>query len=130
MSEYASVRSRASAHRGAIFKHLLGLPHDPAYLGYLVTRKAKELGLVNEDRKNIKGNTLLEWSVSTETDGYNTPNAWASKAAVHLLLDYRPALSLSSAEICAFAYYLSQPGDEDAYNQAAATVTTTLGTGG
>lgn len=122
-----SIRSTASCNRRAIFRTLLGLPHDDKYLGYLVTRKAKDLGLVDEERKNLKGNTVVEWAESSETDGRNTPNAWACTAAIHVILDYSRKFTLSEEEITAFAYYFNQDCVEiDAFFQAKALVTNSL----
>lgn len=122
-----SIRSIASRYRRSIFKALLGLPHDEKYLGYLLTKKAKELELIDEDRKNLKGNTLVEWSESTETDGRNTPNAWACTAAIHVLLDYGKKVALNENEVIAFAFYLSPSNmDQDAFFQAKALVSNTL----
>lgn len=122
-----SIRSIASQHRRSIFKALLCLPHDDKYLGYLLTKKAKALGLIDDDRNNLKGNTVVEWSESTETDGRNTPNAWACTAAIHVLLDYDKKVALDENEIIAFAFYLSPSNlDQDAFFQAKALVLNTL----
>lgn len=123
MSNMNTVRSVASQHRSCIFRSLLSLPHDEKYLGYLLTQKAKEIKLVDENRKTIKGHTLSEWAKSSETDGRNTPNAWACTAAVHLILDYKIKLTLSSEELDTFAYYLSHDtGEDDAFYQAKALI--------
>lgn len=127
MIDLNAKRSTASQHRSCIFSILLKLPHDDKYLGYLVTQKARELGLVDENRKNLKGNTLVEWSKSHETDGRNTPNAWACTAAVHLILDYDNKEKLTEDELDTFAYYLSHNNEnEDAFFQAKALISTSL----
>lgn len=127
MNNMNAIRSVASQHRSCIFRVLLGLPHDEKYLGYLLTQKAKEIELVDQNKKTLKGNTLLEWAKSAETDGRNTPNAWACTAAVHLLLDYKVKLTLSSEELDTFAYYLSHTaGEEDAFYQAKALIANSL----
>jgi hypothetical protein len=125
--DFKSIRSLASRHRRSIFKSLLSLPHDHKYLGYLLTKKAKDLGLVSEDRKNLKGNTVVEWSESVETDGRNTPNAWACTAAIHVLLEYGRKVPLSEDELIAFAFYLTPDNlDEDSFFQAKSLITNSL----
>jgi len=119
VNRLSEIRSVASHNRRCIFKILLELPHDEKYLAYLVTQKAKDLGLVNEDRKNLKGHTLKVWSNSRETDGRNAANAWACTASVRLILDYKISADLSETELETFAYYLScENHSEDALFQA------------
>jgi hypothetical protein len=121
------ARSTASRHRRVIFRTLLALPHDEKYLGYMLTKKAKELGLVGGDRPTLKGHTISEWAESRETDGRNAPNAWACTAAIHVILDYSRRFSLSEEEITTFAFYLNPKiGDDDAFFQAKALITNTL----
>lgn len=81
------LRSTAVKARHRIFEALLTLDYDNLpYMGHLVTRIAAERGYTDK-RKNLKGNTLLEWSRSTQVDGPGTPNQWATLAAVDLLVE-------------------------------------------
>jgi hypothetical protein len=112
------IKSKASSSRSEIFKALLSLPHDDKFLGYLVTQKAKELGLVSSDRKNLKGNTINEWSNSMITDGRNAPNAWACTAAARILLDYGRKIDLGEDAIIALSYYLNPTDVDDVYFQS------------
>lgn len=93
-----------SKERNLIFKALKTLPHDSRYLGFLVTKKAKELGLVGMDKPNLKGNTIDNWAVSSALDGKNTPNAWACTAAVRVLVDMGYMAQIKASPLV-FAYY-------------------------
>lgn len=104
------IKSVASQERHHIFVTLKLLPHDSRYLGYLVTCKAKELGLISEEKANLKGNTVDEWTTSLKFDGKNTPNAWACTAAVRLLVDFECYEYFKSAPY-AFAYYFDPTGE-------------------
>lgn len=126
MNQGHGTRHVASIHRFLIFQALRSLPHDDAFLGHLVTKKAKELGLVSSDKKNLKGNTIQEWSESLAVDGRNTPNAWACTAAAHVLVEYGKRMSLSDEGILALSYYFSPSEDEDVFFQSKAFVCDSL----
>lgn len=88
MASLDSLRTSAVKHRHRLFEALLELDYDNLpYLGHMVTRTAVERGYT-EKRKNLKGNTLFEWSKSVQVDGPGTPNQWASLAAADLLVDH------------------------------------------
>jgi hypothetical protein len=85
---------------------------DLSLMGHLITKVAKEEGLIAEDKSKLKGNTIQEWANSWEISGKNTPNAWACQAAASLLVNGENSLVFESLEdYLAVIYYLNPSKD-------------------
>ena len=88
------IRAIALANRSLIFAKLLSaLPYDDEqYIGRILTRHAISAGYC-EDRKALKGNTLVQWSQLAPPvgDGSGTPTRWACLAALDLLFEHAGA---------------------------------------
>jgi len=91
---------------------LLGIIDDPALVGHIVTKAAKALYLIPEDKAKLKGNTIREWLNSFEVDGRNTPNAWACQAAMTVLIQWGKALEFTNRESYLTAVYYLNPSND------------------
>jgi hypothetical protein len=103
---WEQIRRDALEWRPRLFEEVLNLDIDNLpYIGHLITRTAIEAGYVAK-RANLKGNTILEWSRSSQLDGRGAPNQWACFAAVDLLIEKGPTPDSSDDKLwCCLAYY-------------------------
>ena len=96
-----AMRSFALRYRHRIFEEVINLDYDSLpYIGHLVTKNAIEKGFV-EKRKNLKGQTIAEWSRSEVSNGRNTPNQWACLSGVDLLVSNRKTPEIDDLELWA-----------------------------
>jgi len=106
----ARIRRCALSHRYRIFEQVMDLDFDSVrYLGHLVTKNAIDKGFC-EKRKNLKGQTLVEWSRSSVMDGPGAPNQWACISGVDLLINEGQIPDADDSELWAcILYYWSVP---------------------
>jgi hypothetical protein len=106
------IRRIASENRRFIFRMLLKINDDLSYLGHLVTKVAKQEGLIDEAKGKIKGKTIQEWINSWEVSGKNTANAWACQAGVSIIISNDNPLEFESLEeYLTVLYYLNPSSD-------------------
>lgn len=114
-----NIRSIASANRRYIFRMLLKLKNDSILIGHIVTKVAKELGLIDQDKRKLRGKTVDEWVNSFETDGRNTPNAWACQAGASILVNAEKELCFENEEsYLTLIYYLNPSQDKEAFSES------------
>lgn len=114
-----TMRSLALRNRHRIFEEVLNLNFDTlSYIGHLVTKRAIEKGFT-EKRKNLKGQTILEWSRSMAIDGPGTPNQWACLAGVDLLVSHKKTPDIDDLELwaCIIFYWSVAYGPFQSLNE-------------
>lgn len=106
VSSSSSIKTVALHARARLFQGILYLGYDSyTYLGHLVTKTAIEAGYVAK-RKNLKGNTIVEWAKTDQVDGQGAPNQWACFAAADLLIQDGHLPADDDDELhCALAYH-------------------------
>lgn len=106
------IRRIASENRRYIFRMLLDIKDDTALIGHIITKIAKENDLISQDKAKIKGKTIQEWINSFEVDGRNTPNAWACRAGVLMLLSNKTTLKFENREAYLTVLYYMNPEND------------------
>lgn len=116
----SEIRRIASENRRYIFRMLLKIKDDPALIGHILTKVAKEEGLIPVEKAKIKGNTIQEWVNSFEVDGKNTPNAWACRAGVSYLLSQKALKFENEESYLTVLFYMNPVNDPDVLKQSKA----------
>lgn len=110
-------RRIARFNKRSIIKELLKLPINAQHLGYMVSRRAQEMELIDPDKPVVRGKTLVLWA-ETDSIKQHLPNEWACISAVSLLLEGKSEIDFNDDNIYwAMVYYLSPSDDLDVIRQ-------------
>lgn len=112
-------RKIARSNKRRLIQEVLKLPYNDIHIGYLITRMAKQLELISENKAALKGKTLRAWA-DEESYTEQIPKEWACRAAANLMVKYKFKVNVRTDRglYWAIIYYLSPSEDLDVIAQS------------